>query len=107
MYIAKDDIPTVEMLPGVRRRTLAAGERAMICEISLDPGAMVPTHSHPHEQVGTVLKGAIRMVIGGEERICRAGDAYVVPPDVEHLGQALDEGAVVLDVFSPPREEYR
>jgi len=54
-----------------------------------------------------VLQGAIRMVIGGEERVCRPGDAYLVPSNVEHMAEALEEGAVVIDVFSPPREEYR
>jgi len=107
VFVPKDDIRTVEMLPGVRRRTLTWGEKAMICEIALDPGAVVPMHQHPHEQVGTVLQGAIRMVIGGEERVCRPGDAYLVPSNVEHMAEALEEGAVVIDVFSPPREEYR
>lgn len=101
-----DEVEPVEMLAGAWRRTLATGERMMISHVTLDEGAGVPAHSHPHEQVGYVLEGRIRMTIGGEAYDFEPGDSYFIPGDVEHDGTALTN-CVVLDIFSPPREEYR
>lgn len=100
------DVEPVEMMPGAWRRTLATGERMMIAHVTLDQGAGVPLHKHPHEQVGYVLEGRIRMTIGGEVYEFEPGDSYFIASEVEHDGLAVTR-CVVLDVFSPPREEYR
>jgi quercetin dioxygenase-like cupin family protein len=78
----------------------------MIVHITLDPGATVPAHSHPHEQVGYVLSGELSLTIGGVEHSLKPGDSYLIPSNVEHAG-VTDGGVEVIDVFSPPREEYR
>lgn len=100
----------VEMLPGVVRRTLTFGDRMSLHEVRLDKGAVVPSHTHPHEQTGYCASGRLTFVIEGpdgrEERELGAGDAWMVPGDVPHEVTAL-EACVVIDVFSPPREEYR
>lgn len=100
------DVEPVEMMPGVWRRTLATGERMMIAHVTLDAGAAVPMHNHPHEQVGYVLEGRIRFTIGTDVHEFEAGYSYFIPGDVEHKAVAVTD-CVVLDVFSPPREEYR
>ena len=100
------DVKPVEMLPGAWRRTLATGERQMICQFKLAQGAVVPAHSHPHEQVGYVLEGRIRLIIDGQAYDLESGDSYFIPGGVEHEATALTD-CMVLDVFSPPREEYR
>ena len=96
----------VEMLPGVVRRTLTDGERMMLCEIRMDAGAVVPLHTHPHEQTGYLVAGRCRFQIGAEVRELSPGDTWMVPGGAEHEATALDD-SVFIDVFSPPREEYR
>lgn len=102
-----DGIDPVEMLPGAFRRTLHTGERLQIVHITLRPGAGVPMHHHPHEQTGTVLKGELQMTIGGEVHQLRPGDSYLIPGGVEHDARAGSTEVAVIDVFCPPREEYR
>ena len=99
-------IDPVVMFAGVRRKTLAEGERVMVCEISFDPGAFVPEHQHPHEQAGYVVSGELVLTVAGMPLTLRPGDGYVVPPNAVHSARATEE-CVVIDVFSPPREEYR
>lgn len=106
MIIKSFEVEPVEMVPGVWRRTLASGERLMLVHVTLEEGAVVPAHSHPHEQVGYVVSGELKMTIGGTEHSLKPGDSYLIPSNVEH-GAVTPEGAQVLDVFSPPREDYK
>jgi quercetin dioxygenase-like cupin family protein len=96
----------VEMLPGLTRRTLADGATMTLCEITLQAGVEVPVHTHPHEQVGYVVRGRIEMIIDGQPTLVGPGDSYYAAGDVPHGAHAL-ETTVVVDVFSPPREDYR
>jgi quercetin dioxygenase-like cupin family protein len=96
----------VEMLPGIIRRTLADGATMMLCEVTLEAGAEVPAHTHPHEQVGYVVRGRLEMIIDGRRTEVPSGDSYYAPGDVPHGARAL-ETTVVIDVFNPPREDYR
>jgi quercetin dioxygenase-like cupin family protein len=100
------DATPVEMLPGIIRRTLADGESLMICEFTFDTGVEVPNHSHPHEQVGYVVSGRLRMVINGEASELGPGDSYRAPSNMPHSAVALDS-SVLVDAFSPPRDDYR
>lgn len=97
----------VEMLPGVIRRTLTTTPGLMLCEIALDEGSTVPLHQHPHEQIGYVTQGQIEMTVAGEVRLCKAGDSYAIPGNTPHAARAVGGRTVVIDVFSPHREEYK
>ncbi|HWQ29020.1 MAG TPA: cupin domain-containing protein [Dehalococcoidia bacterium] len=105
MFTARDDARAVEMFPGVTRRTLNSGERTTLAEIVLAAGAVVPEHSHPHEQVGYVVRGRVRVRIGDQTRDLGAGDSYLAPGGVPHVVEALED-AVCVDIFSPVREEF-
>ena len=83
------------------------GERMTMSRVTLQPHAGVASHHHPHEQMGIVLEGEFEMTIGGETRQLKKGDMYLVPPDVTHSGATHDKEALVLDVFSPPREDFK
>ena len=100
-----DELPGFEPLAGVTMN-LMAGARSMVNWVRIEPGREVPPHAHPHEQVGLVLEGAIIMTIAGEQRRCEPGDCYVIAGGVEHAGRAGEAGCLVLDIFSPPREDY-
>jgi quercetin dioxygenase-like cupin family protein len=95
------------LLPGITIRTVC-GERIMLSFLDFaEAGATVPLHQHVHEQMGMGLEGEFELVIGGEARIIRAGDAYLIPSGVEHSATAVGGPARALDIFSPPREEYK
>ena len=91
---------------GVTAR-IVSGEKLMFSLVTLEPGAVVPTHSHPHEQLGMMVAGTMEFTIAGETRILSGNEMYVVPGGVPHAAKAGPGGAVALDAFSPPREEYR
>ena len=82
------------------------GEQMTLGVVELDPGAVALEHSHPHEQLGIVLSGSARFTIGDETKELGAGDLYVIPGGVIHTAEAGPEGVVVIDVFTPLREEW-
>ena len=94
-----------QLSEGVELRA-ASGEKMTLTLFSLSEGSSIPEHSHPHEQVGTVLKGSLELIIGHEKKIVTAGDFWVIPSDVPHKGRCLEGPAEVLEVFSPVREDY-
>jgi quercetin dioxygenase-like cupin family protein len=83
------------------------GDQAMLNLVELEPGAIVARHSHPHEQLGVILRGSMTLAVEGTNHVLEEMDAYTLPGGVEHEGIAGPEGALVLDVFQPVREDYR
>jgi quercetin dioxygenase-like cupin family protein len=104
-FINIDDIVPVEPVPGCRMRT-PFGENLMLSYLEMDDSAEIPLHNHPHEQGGILLKGKMELTIGEETRTFEPGAMYLIPPNVPHRAVAVDGPAVVLDVFSPVREDY-
>ncbi len=92
--------------PGVWIRTFWS-ERMLLAIVDLEAEAVVPAHSHPAEQAGTVIAGRLRLTIDGETRTLKVGDAYLIPGGVEHSARPIDSAATVCDVFSPAREDYK
>ena len=95
-----------ELAPGLTTR-IFAGEQAMLSVVSFEPNAEGTLHSHPEEQWGVMLAGDGIRTQGGEQIPVKAGDFWRTPGNVEHTLKAGPDGAKVLDVFSPPRDEYR
>lgn len=95
----------VEMLPGLMRRTLGCIPDLMIVEFRAKAGVEVPLHTHPNHQVGYVVSGEIVITIDGVQTSCKPGDSYAIPGGVEH-GGVFPVESVVIDCFSPPREDY-
>jgi quercetin dioxygenase-like cupin family protein len=104
--VEHESAPGVLMLPGIFRRTMTDGERMMLCEVHLAEGAVLASHTHPHEQTGYLISGRMSLKIGDERRGVGPGDAWLVPPDVPHEARAL-EATLVIEVFSPPRDDFR
>ena len=99
-----DTMPVEQMSPTIARQ-FVHGEGAMLARIVLEQGAIVPLHSHHNEQISYILEGALRFVVGGVEKIVRAGEVLIIPPHVPHSAEAL-ERTVDLDVFTPPRQDW-
>jgi quercetin dioxygenase-like cupin family protein len=95
----------LELAPGVTMRPLF-GDGAMLNLLEFEPGAVVPAHAHPHEQLGHVLEGQLVLTVDGVEHLLGPGDAYQVPGGVEHAARSEDR-CLVMDVFQPVREDYR
>ena len=91
---------------GIHAR-MVHGDRMTFGVVELDPGALAAEHAHPHEQHGLILDGSITFRIGDETKELGPGDLYVVPGDVPHEATAGPDGTVLVDVFTPIREEWR
>ncbi len=100
-----DELPSFQPLEGVTM-SLLPGARMLANWVRIEPGAEVANHSHPHEQVGLVVEGEVMMTIDGETKRLVPGHCYCIAGDVEHGAVAGPEGAVVVDIFSPPRADY-
>ena len=104
-FIDIDAVPAQTILPGCRLRT-PYGQNIMLSYLEMDAGAEVPLHHHPHEQAGMLLKGRLQLTIGEETRVVEAGSMFIIPPNTPHRAVALAEPVLVLDIFSPVREDY-
>jgi quercetin dioxygenase-like cupin family protein len=105
---ALDDLAGLELLAiwdGVNARTIE-GERCAFAIVELDPGAVVPEHSHEHEQLGMVITGSVRFRVGDETRELGPGGTWQIEPNAPHEVHAGGDGAVVLDVFAPARDDW-
>ncbi len=94
------------IFPGVHIQACAA-DQMMLSLATLEPGAVVEEHSHPHEQVGMVIEGRALFIVGGEQKTLQPGDLYRIPGNVRHKVIALDQKVKALDIFYPIRDEYR
>ena len=104
-FLESSDVPKVEVCPGFFRRTLLSGDGLMLVLFDCAKGFTMPEHSHPHEQSGYVVSGALELTVAGETRVMRAGCSYFVAGNQLHSAHALED-TLVVDAFSPPREEY-
>ena len=99
------DVTPVEMLPGIVRRTLVYNDKVMLVYFDLKKDADLPLHSHPHQQMGYVVKGKLDFHIHDKTYHLTAGDSYFAPSNAEH-GAKVIEDCIVIDVFNPAREDY-
>ena len=97
------DLEPFRPAEGVEIRVIH-GERMTVAFFRVEPGTRIPEHEHPHEQMGTVLRGVMELVVGGEAFTVRAGEAYHVPGNVPHAG-VCPELTEMVEVFCPPRED--
>lgn len=94
-----------ELATGISTR-IFPGEQAMLSVVRLEPYAQGRIHAHPQEQWGVLLEGSCVRIQDGMEKTMQVGDFWCTPGGVEHGVRAGPDGALILDVFAPPREEY-
>jgi quercetin dioxygenase-like cupin family protein len=92
-------------LEGISMKTLVYGEATLMTEFRLSRGAVLPEHAHPHEQIGYLVRGSIKLFIGEKSKLLTAGDSWCVPSNVVHRAEILED-SVAIEVFSPARTEY-
>jgi quercetin dioxygenase-like cupin family protein len=105
MRVPASSAVTFSPEPGMQRRVLAHNERVMLVEHHMEPGWAGTRHAHPHDQLVYVISGRLHFSCGQERFEVGAGDSFVVRGGVEHEARA-HEASVVLDVFTPVREDY-
>lgn len=98
-------IPAERISEGIDRQ-MVVGENIMICRLRFDPFVVTPAHRHPHEQMTLVVQGRVKFILGTEERIVSAGDVLHFPSNHWHGATMLDEEVVLIDIFSPIREDF-
>jgi quercetin dioxygenase-like cupin family protein len=102
-----NDMPKERVTDQIDRRVVT-GERMMLAHVYLAKGSIVPRHSHENEQLTYILEGALKFSIGpegSEQIVVRAGEVLVIPANVPHMAEALED-TLDVDVFSPPRQDW-
>lgn len=94
----------ITMVPGIRRRTLVAGEQMMQMVVALDAGSRLPEHQHPHEQITYCISGQLRLLLAGVAHELTPGQSLLIPSATPHAADVLAD-TLVIDTFSPPRED--
>lgn len=105
-FYAPDERESKALFGDITARTFW-GEKMLMSLVDLPAKSVVPLHSHPHEQAGIMLKGEATFTVGGEKRLVKTGEVWIIPGGVEHMVEAGEEDALALDVFSPVREDYQ
>lgn len=98
-------IPIEQTAEGIERQ-MVVGENIMMCRFRFAPFIVTAEHNHPHEQMTLVVKGKVRFLVNGEERIVSSGNVLHFPPHNRHGATMLDEEVILIDIFSPVREDF-
>ena len=99
-----DEVEELELDSGDTRRVVS-GDKLMMFRNFLPKGSVPPRHRHESEQIAYIVSGAVKFWLGEEERIMRADELAVVPSNVEHGAEAVED-SVILAIFTPIREEW-
>jgi quercetin dioxygenase-like cupin family protein len=97
--------PWIDIAPGIRRRTITHGASMYQMIAKLDAGSRMPEHKHPQEQIVHILEGHTRLIVSGVPHEMRGGESFYLASNVPH-GIETIEDSMVLDTFSPPRDDY-
>ncbi len=92
-------------MEGIKIKTVAHGEKTLMAEFHMTKGADLPEHRHPHEQTGYLISGKLILMIDKERHMVEPGDTWCIPGDIPHSAEVL-ENSVVVEVFSPVREDF-
>ena len=105
IFQINEQVPWEDAAPGITRQVYGYDDRVMLVKVKFEKGAVGSVHQHMHTQVTYVESGAFEMTIGDEKKQVKKGDGFYVPPNVLHGCLCLEPG-VLIDVFSPHREDF-
>lgn len=104
-FLRLEDITEIEPVPGYRGRFVHS-DNMTLAYWDVAEGAVAPEHSHPHEQIVSVIEGSFELRVGGHPEIMQPGGIAVIPPNVSHSGRAVTHCRII-DTFHPAREDFR
>ena len=105
VFIKNDEVEWELTAPGIKRNIMAWDDRVMFVKVAFEKWSVGTLHNHPHTQITHVESGAFEVEISGEKKVLKAGDVFYVPPHAKH-GVVCLEAGVLIDVFSPMREDF-
>ena len=106
-FFNNDAVPWTELGDGIRRKIVGHTPALMSVLVQFDKGAVGTAHQHElHHQSAYVLAGAFEAEVGGVKKRIGVGEAFIVPPNTLHGVVALEANSLLLDQFSPPRDDY-
>jgi quercetin dioxygenase-like cupin family protein len=103
-FMNLDQVPEEKVTDKISRR-IVTGEREMMVFWKMKAGAHGAAHSHPNEQIFWMLSGKMEFRLGNERKTCGPGDVGIIPAGVEHEAW-FPVDTEVIDIFSPPREDF-
>ncbi len=106
LFFAWADLDWIPVDANTRRKQIWL-DNIMHVMVELKAGTTAPAHSHPHEQTGIILQGTLKVTVGDQEKTLPTGAGYLVPPNMVHGVQVIgDEDVLILDTFTPIREDF-
>ena len=105
VFIENREVPWQQMDKAEKRKIMAYDDKLMVVKVQFDKGGIGSLHQHYHSQITHVESGIFEVEIAGEKKILSQGDAFYIPPNVLHGAICLEAG-VLIDVFSPMREDF-
>ncbi|MBD3226965.1 MAG: cupin domain-containing protein [Candidatus Lokiarchaeota archaeon] len=103
--IDSNAVKEIRAIKGIFRKTLVHNNKIMMIKFRLEKDSDLPIHSHHHYQMGYIISGKLKFIVNGKEEILKGGDSYIIDTDINH-GVKVLENSVVIDIFTPPREDY-
>jgi len=104
-FVNLADLKESELAPGFRVRFVHS-EHMTFAYWTIRAGAVLPLHSHPHEQVANLIRGRFEMTVDAETRVLEPGAVAVIPSNAHHTGKAIADSEI-MDGFYPVRDDYR
>jgi quercetin dioxygenase-like cupin family protein len=95
----------IDIAPGIRRRTVTHGASMYQMMAKLDAGSRMPEHKHPQEQIVHILEGRMKLIVSGVPHELKGGESFYLAGNVPHSVETIED-TMVLDTFSPPRDDY-
>lgn len=105
MFVEKKGLAVEKLSDLMERRIMAYDSQLMLVEMEMKSGAVGALHTHAHHQVDYLVSGLVEFELEGAKQILRPGDSVLIPPHVEH-GAVAVEDSILLDIFSPMREDF-
>jgi quercetin dioxygenase-like cupin family protein len=105
MFGRHSDTGYIEILPGIKIKTLNYGKNSLMTEFLLKKDSLLVEHTHMQEQTGYLISGKIKLYIANRSRTIMPGDSWSVPSNSKHKAEIIED-SVAIEIFSPCRENY-
>jgi quercetin dioxygenase-like cupin family protein len=105
VFLQNKEIPWEQMDKGVKRKIMSYDDNLMLVKVEFEKGGVGSLHQHYHSQITHIESGSFEVEIDGVKKLLSAGDGFYIPPNAMH-GAVCMEAGVLIDVFSPMREDF-
>ncbi|AOT71259.1 cupin domain-containing protein [Geosporobacter ferrireducens] len=106
MFFKNEEALVKNPAEGVVLKVVSYGGGLMMTEVTFNKGISLPPHTHVHEQISYIAKGSFQFTLGEETKVVKQGDSIYIPSNIPHCVTALED-AVVVDAFTPQREDFK